>query len=76
MPSKAAGDGSCLQASQCCLHSPTWALTSPDCIPVPCLPVQIPLYSKAGFSLLGPSDVVHGQDQWFEMAHVLQQQEC
>lgn len=65
-----------LLASQCCLHSSTCALTPAECIPAACLPVQIQLYSKAGFSLLGPSDVVHGQDQWFEMAHVLQQQEC
>ncbi|KXZ44977.1 hypothetical protein GPECTOR_60g755 [Gonium pectorale] len=28
----------------------------------------IPLYDKAGFSLVGPSDVVHGRDPWFEMA--------
>lgn len=26
------------------------------------------LYQGAGFRLLGPSDVVHGQDPWFEMA--------
>ena len=29
---------------------------------------QIPLYSKAGFVLIGPSDVVHGRDPWVEMA--------
>ncbi|KAG2485669.1 hypothetical protein HYH03_015641 [Edaphochlamys debaryana] len=28
----------------------------------------IPLYEKAGFSLVGPSDVVHGQDPWYELA--------
>ncbi|GFR49520.1 hypothetical protein Agub_g11563, partial [Astrephomene gubernaculifera] len=28
----------------------------------------IPLYDKAGFALLGRSDVVHGKDPWFEMA--------
>ncbi|GLC71902.1 hypothetical protein PLESTF_001179100 [Pleodorina starrii] len=28
----------------------------------------IGLYEKAGFRLLGPSDVVHGRDPWFEMA--------
>ncbi len=27
-----------------------------------------PLYAAAGFSLVGPSKVVHGADQWFEMA--------
>lgn len=29
---------------------------------------QIPLYEQAGFGLVGPSDVQHGQDQWYEMA--------
>jgi hypothetical protein len=24
----------------------------------------IQLYEKAGFTLIGPSDVVHGQDMW------------
>ncbi|GIL89074.1 hypothetical protein Vretimale_16198 [Volvox reticuliferus] len=28
----------------------------------------IGLYEKAGFILVGPSDVVHGRDPWFEMA--------
>jgi len=27
----------------------------------------IPLYKGAGFTLVGPSSVVHGQEQWFEM---------
>ncbi len=27
-----------------------------------------PLYAKAGFQLIGPSAVVHGKDQWFEMS--------
>ncbi|EFJ49157.1 hypothetical protein VOLCADRAFT_104364 [Volvox carteri f. nagariensis] len=27
----------------------------------------IGLYEKAGFTLAGPSDVVHGRDPWFEM---------
>lgn len=26
------------------------------------------LYSAAGFSMVGPSDVQHGKDPWFEMA--------
>ena len=26
-----------------------------------------PLYAQAGFTLIGPSAVVHGQDPWFEM---------
>ena len=28
----------------------------------------LPLYSSAGFSLVGLSEVVHGADDWFEMA--------
>ncbi|KAI8472845.1 MAG: acyl-CoA N-acyltransferase [Monoraphidium minutum] len=31
----------------------------------------VPLYARAGFSLLGPSPVVHGRDQWMEMARPL-----
>lgn len=27
----------------------------------------IPLYSGAGFQMVGPSDVVHGKDPWYEM---------
>jgi len=27
----------------------------------------VPLYTRAGFRLLGPSSVVHGKDQWYEM---------
>lgn len=27
----------------------------------------IPLYSEAGFTMVGPSTVVHGKDSWFEM---------
>ncbi|WIA41274.1 hypothetical protein OEZ86_004878 [Tetradesmus obliquus] len=33
-----------------------------------CKEQMIPLYSKAGFVLLGPSSVEHGQEQWHEMA--------
>lgn len=40
----------------------------------PSLWLQIPLYQGAGFELVGPSDVVHGQDPWQEMALALQQQ--
>jgi len=32
----------------------------------------IDLYRKAGFELVGRSDVVHGPREWFEMKHVLQ----
>lgn len=27
----------------------------------------IGLYKQSGFHLLGPSEVVHGKDQWYEM---------
>jgi hypothetical protein len=29
--------------------------------------LQVPLYSKTGFMLLGPSSVEHGQEQWHQM---------
>ena len=32
-----------------------------------CKEPLIPLYAGAGFEMVGPSDVVHGQDPWFEM---------
>ena len=32
-----------------------------------CKQQLIPLYAGAGFEMVGPSDVVHGQDPWFEM---------
>mmetsp|Transcript_29421 Transcript_29421/g.53992 ORF Transcript_29421/g.53992 Transcript_29421/m.53992 type:complete len:163 (+) Transcript_29421:88-576(+) len=32
-----------------------------------CKTNMVSLYSKAGFQMIGPSDVVHGQDPWFEM---------
>ena len=31
----------------------------------------IELYRGAGFELLGPSEVVHGKDQWYEMRQLL-----
>uniref|UniRef100_A0A061S597 Arylalkylamine n-acetyltransferase n=1 Tax=Tetraselmis sp. GSL018 TaxID=582737 RepID=A0A061S597_9CHLO len=36
-----------------------------------CKKEKIGLYERAGFRLLGPSAVVHGQDPWFEMELVL-----
>jgi hypothetical protein len=30
---------------------------------------MVPLYTKAGFRLVGPSPVVHGQDPWLEFAY-------
>ena len=35
----------------------------------------VPLYSKAGFELVGPSKIVHGSLPWFEMRRVLVQPE-
>lgn len=32
-----------------------------------CKEPLVPLYAGAGFQLVGPSDVVHGRDPWFEM---------
>lgn len=29
----------------------------------------IRLYEGAGFSLVGPSDIEHGKDRWFEMVY-------
>ena len=31
----------------------------------------IVLYKGAGFEVLGPSEVIHGKDQWYEMKQVL-----
>jgi hypothetical protein len=28
---------------------------------------QIGFYAGCGFEMVGPSDVVHGQEEWFEM---------
>lgn len=27
----------------------------------------VPLYESSGFTLIGPSDVVHGADVWYEL---------
>jgi hypothetical protein len=32
-----------------------------------CVTPQIALYEKVGFKFVGPSPVVHGKDEWFEM---------
>jgi len=40
-----------------------------------CKEQLIPLYAGAGFSMVGPSDVVHGQDPWFEMRWAADQAE-
>lgn len=33
-----------------------------------CKEPLVPLYEEAGFGLVGASSVVHGKDQWLEMA--------
>ncbi|PSC67839.1 Oxoglutarate iron-dependent dioxygenase [Micractinium conductrix] len=40
-----------------------------------CKQPLIPLYAGAGFSLLGPSEVVHGKDPWFEMRWAPEEEE-
>lgn len=34
-----------------------------------CKEATVKLYSGAGFKMVGPSSVVHGADQWFEMVY-------
>ena len=36
-----------------------------------CKAPLVGLYSRAGFTVVGPSDVVHGADPWTEMALAL-----
>lgn len=38
-----------------------------------CKQALIPLYEMAGFELVGPSSVMHGQDPWFECAYMIDQ---
>jgi hypothetical protein len=33
--------------------------------------MQVTLYERAGFSLVGPSHVQHGAEQWLEMVQTL-----
>ncbi|PNW70672.1 hypothetical protein CHLRE_17g729750v5 [Chlamydomonas reinhardtii] len=53
------------------------AATSPDLTGIRLLTKQnlIPLYEGAGFTLLGPSDVEHGADLWYECAMELEAEE-
>ncbi len=32
-----------------------------------CKEALIPLYTSASFNLVGPSSIVHGRDQWYDM---------
>jgi len=43
--------------------------TTPDLeeVRLLCKADLVELYSKAGFEMIGPSDVVHGQELWYEM---------
>jgi GNAT superfamily N-acetyltransferase len=38
-------------------------------------PHLTPLYTRAGFTLLGPSPVVHGEDAWLEFCHRFEEDE-
>ena len=41
------------------------------CVRLLAKPHLAPLYTRAGFTLLGPSDVVHGAEAWLEFALAL-----
>ena len=51
-------------------------LTHVQSIHLLCKEGLIKLYETAGFQLLGPSSVVHGKEQWFEMMQVIQSDAC
>ena len=40
-----------------------------------CKEHMIPFYEKAGFTLLGESDVQHGKDKWFDCSHAFDEEE-
>ena len=40
-----------------------------------CKESLISLYTSTGFSLLGPSPIIHGQDRWYDMRVTLGQEE-
>jgi ribosomal protein S18 acetylase RimI-like enzyme len=44
------------------------AAPSVECMRLICKAELVPLYAKAGFIEMGPSEVVHGQDPWIEMS--------
>ena len=42
-----------------------------QCLRLICKKDLVPLYTTAGFEMIGPSDVQHGKDPWYEMAFQL-----
>ena len=51
-------------------------LTQVHSIHLLCKEGLIELYKNAGFQLLGPSSVVHGKEQWFEMRQIVRSEAC
>ena len=51
-------------------------LTQVQSIHLLCKEGLIELYKNAGFQLLGPSSVVHGKEQWFEMRQIVRSEAC
>ncbi|GAQ84175.1 hypothetical protein KFL_001790140 [Klebsormidium nitens] len=51
------------------------ALPQVDSIKLICKQDLIRFYERSGFHLLGPSEVVHGKDQWYEMQLLTSRQE-
>ncbi len=40
-----------------------------QCLRLICKKDLVALYSSVGFEMVGPSDVQHGKDPWYEMAY-------
>ena len=51
-------------------------LTQVQSIHLLCKEGLIELYKSAGFQLRGPSSVVHGKEQWFEMRRIVHSEAC
>ena len=51
-------------------------LTQVRSIHLLCKEGLIELYKAAGYQLLGPSSVVHGKEQWFEMRQIIRSEAC
>ena len=51
-------------------------LTQVQSIHLLCKEGLVELYTTAGFQLLGPSSVVHGKEQWFEMRQIVRSEAC
>lgn len=49
-------------------HALFLALVAAQHLPSTSSWLQVALYTAAGFALVGPSNVVHGQDPWMEMS--------